>query len=78
MSFVVPSALKAAGDARYVMIVAASTMWIVRVSAAFIMAFTFGLGPVAAYIAMGADFFFRGLFFSLRWKSGRWMQKKVI
>ncbi|MDR2729842.1 MAG: MATE family efflux transporter, partial [Treponema sp.] len=36
MSFVVPSALKAAGDARYVMIVAASTMWIVRVSAAFI------------------------------------------
>jgi Na+-driven multidrug efflux pump len=77
-SFVLPNALKAAGDANYIMIVAASTMWVVRVCSAYLMAFTLGLGPIAVYFAMGADFLFRGIFFTMRWRSGRWMEKKVI
>jgi len=78
LSFVLPNALKAAGDARYVMIVAACTMWIVRVSAAFFMAFTLGMGPIAVFISMGMDFVFRGIFFSIRWIRGSWMEKRVI
>ena len=77
-SFVLPNALKAAGDVKYVMIVAASTMWLVRVCSAFLMAFPLGLGPTAVSLAMGADFLFRGIFFTKRWLSGRWMEKKVI
>ena len=77
-SFVLPNALKAAGDARYVMIVAACTMWIVRVCSAFFMAYTLKLGPVAVTLAMGADFLFRGIFFVKRWLSGKWIDKKVI
>jgi putative MATE family efflux protein len=78
LSFVLPNALKAAGDARFVMIVAAGTMWIVRVSSAYILAFPLGLGPLAVWLAMGADFLFRGIFFSARWLRGRWMEKRVI
>ena len=77
-SFVLPNALKAAGDARYVMIVAASTMWLVRVCSAFFMAFTLNLGPIAVYLAMGADFLFRGIFFVKRWLSNKWIEKRVI
>jgi len=77
-SFVLPNSLKAAGDARYVMVVAASTMWLVRVCSAYLMAFPLGLGPMAVTIAMGADFLFRGIFFTWRWKNGRWMGKRVI
>jgi len=77
-SFVLPNALKAAGDAKYVMIVAGCTMWIIRVCLAFLLAFTFGLGPVAVYLAMGADFLFRGIFFTKRWLSNKWKEKKVI
>jgi len=77
-SFVLPNALKASGDARYVMIVAVSTMWIVRVCSAFFMTFTLGFGPVAVYLAMGADFLFRGIFFLKRWLSNKWIEKKVI
>jgi len=77
-SFVLPNSLKAAGDARYVMIVAASTMWLVRVCSAYLMAFPLGLGPMAVTIAMGADFLFRGIFFTWRWRNGRWMGKRVI
>ncbi|MCL2208860.1 MAG: MATE family efflux transporter [Treponema sp.] len=78
LSFVLPNALKAAGDARYVMIVAVCTMWAVRVCSAFVLAFPLGLGPVAVWYAMGADFLFRGIFFTIRWTSGRWMEKRVI
>ena len=77
-SFVLPNALKAAGDARYVMVTAACTMWFVRVCSAFIMAFPLGMGPVAVWIAMGADFFLRGVIFTRRWLSNRWIEKKVI
>jgi putative MATE family efflux protein len=77
-SFVLPNSLKAAGDARYVMIVAASTMWLVRVCSAYIMAFPLGLGPIGVILAMGADFLFRGIFFAARWMSGKWMEKRVI
>ena len=77
-SFVLPNALKAAGDANYVMIVAACTMWLVRVCSAFVLAFPLGLGPVAVSIAMGADFLFRGIFFAKRWLSNKWIEKKVI
>jgi len=77
-SFVLPNALKAAGDARYVMVVAVSTMWLVRVCSSFFMAYTIGLGPVAVYMAMGADFLFRGIFFAKRWFSNKWIENKVI
>ena len=77
-SFVLPNALKAAGDARYVMIIASCTMWFVRVCLAFILAFPLKMGPAGVYLAMGADFFFRGLFFFKRWLSNKWINKKVI
>jgi putative MATE family efflux protein len=77
-SFVLPNALKAAGDARYVMVVTAVSMWLIRVCSAYLMAFPLGLGPMAVSLAMGADFIFRGIFFSSRWISGKWMSKRVI
>ena len=77
-SFVLPNALKAAGDARYVMIIAACTMWIVRVCFSYLLAFPLGFGPVAVWLGMGADFVFRGFFFVRRWLSNKWIEKKVI
>ena len=77
-SFVLPNALKAAGDARYVMIVAICTMWFVRVCSAFLLSYTLGFGPVGVYLAMGLDFLFRGIFYTKRWLSNKWIEKKVI
>ena len=77
-SFVLPNALKAAGDARYVMIIAACTMWIIRVCSAYLFAFPLGFGSAGVYAAMGLDFLFRGIFFTKRWLSNKWIEKKVI
>jgi putative MATE family efflux protein len=78
MSFVLPSALRAAGDARYVMIVAAVSMWIVRVSAAYLLTYVFGVGPLGVWLAMGGDFIVRGVCYGWRWAHGKWRTKRVI
>ena len=78
MSFALPNALKAAGDAKYVMLVACISMWLVRVSAAYLLTFTADLGPIGVWIAMGGDFLVRGSLYLARWLGGRWRDKKVI
>ena len=78
MSFVLPNALRASGDARYVMIAASVSMWAVRVCFSYLFAFTLGFGPLGVWLAMGADFLARGASYFLRWISGKWQGKQVI
>ncbi|MDR2631839.1 MAG: MATE family efflux transporter [Spirochaetaceae bacterium] len=78
LSFALPNALRAAGDARYVMIVASVSMWTVRVSAAYLLAFPLGVGPLGVWLAMGADFISRGICYLTRWLGGKWQTKQVI
>jgi Na+-driven multidrug efflux pump len=78
LSFAIPNALRAAGDTRYCMIVAIVSMWSVRVSAAFLLAYPLGMGPLGVWIAMGGDFILRSLCYTLRWRGRRWETKRVI
>ena len=77
-SFAPPAALRAAGDAKFVMIIGILSMWFVRVILAYILTFNLGLGPIGVWIAQGMDFIVRSICFGLRWKSGRWEKIKVI
>ena len=83
-SFTLPNALRAAGDARYVMITASVSMWVVRVTAAYLLSFGIpflgiaGIGPLGVWLAMAGDFAVRGICYIHRWRSGRWQGKKVI
>ena len=77
-SFALPCALRAAGDARYVMISAATTMWTVRVAGAYFLVYVVNAGPISVWLAMGADMIARSVFFLARWLSGKWQNKKVL
>ncbi|MDR0600383.1 MAG: MATE family efflux transporter [Treponema sp.] len=77
-SFALPNALRAAGDARYVMIAAAVSMFAVRVSFSYLITFTLGAGPLGVWIAMGLDFLSRGGCYLHRWLGGKWREKRVI
>jgi putative MATE family efflux protein len=77
-SFALPNALRAAGDARYVMIVATVSMWTIRVSAAYLLCYVANIGPIGVWLAMGGDFVGRGVSYVLRWRSGKWQSKRVI
>jgi putative MATE family efflux protein len=78
LSFTLPNALRAAGDARFVMIIAAISMWAVRVSAAYLLAYPLGMGPSGVWIAMTADWCVRGAFYAWRWRRGRWENKNAL
>jgi putative MATE family efflux protein len=78
ISFALPNALRAAGDARFCMIAATISMWTVRVSLAYLLIYTTSIGPVSVWLAMGGDFLVRGSCYTWRWLSGRWQTKKVI
>jgi putative MATE family efflux protein len=78
MSFALPNALRAAGDVRYVMIAATISMWTVRVSAAYLLSYTLGIGPLGVWLAMAGDFLVRGICYYTRWRRGHWQNKAVI
>ncbi|MDR0721447.1 MAG: MATE family efflux transporter [Treponema sp.] len=77
-SFTLPNALRAAGDARYCMVVASLSMWLIRVSAAYILAYPLGLGALGVWYAMVLDWCVRGICYAWRWKHGRWQGKRVL
>jgi Na+-driven multidrug efflux pump len=77
-SFAVPNALRAAGDNRYVMVVATISMWTIRVGGSYLLAYTLGFGPIGVWLAMGGDFLIRSIFYVIRWISGKWQSKNVI
>jgi Na+-driven multidrug efflux pump len=77
-SFILPNALRAAGDARYCMIAAGISMWAVRVLFSYILAYSFGIGPPGVWIAMVLDWCLRAVCYVLRFRSGKWKEKRVI
>jgi putative MATE family efflux protein len=77
-SFTLPNALRAAGDVKFVMLAASVSMWLVRVSLAYILVYVIKLGPAGVWLAMGCDFISRGTAYSIRWYGGKWIGKKII
>lgn len=77
-AFVLPSALRAAGDVKYAMIVSVTSMWIFRIGAAYFLANTLHLGATGAWWAYVCDWMFRTLMFVTRWGSGKWKDKGIL
>ena len=77
-AFILPNALRAAGDVRYCMITSTITMWAVRITSSYLLAYNTPLGSAAVWIAMGMDFIVRGTFNLARWFSNRWRDKRVL
>lgn len=74
-SFVTPNAMKAAGDARFVMIAAVLSMFLFRVGFSEIFGRRMGMGAVGVWIAMVLDWIFRTVVFEIRWR--RTLKRKI-
>jgi putative MATE family efflux protein len=74
-SFVTPYAMRAAGDVKFSMIVATLTMWLCRVTLATFLIRVMGFGAMGVWIGMFADWFIRGIIFTIRFRSGKWIHK---
>lgn len=78
LSFTIPNALRAAGDAKYTMMVSIFSMWAFRVGSSYLLGGTLGLGVLGVWFGMFIDWGFRSLAFLIRFIRGKWTQKAVI
>lgn len=78
MSFVLPNALRAAGDARFTMGISTFSMAAFRILFGYLLALNFGFGVLGVWIAMQIDWVFRIVNFILRWRSGKWETKALV
>lgn len=86
MSFTMPNILRAAGDAKYTMIVSNISMWLFRVLFSYLISrFLLIKFPDKTHYAlygiwagMYIDWAFRALMFGLRFRGKKWLEKKVI
>ncbi len=77
-AFVLPTCLRASGDAKYTMYVGVASMFLARVLGAYILGTVMGLGVVGTRIAMYIDWTVRIIFFTVRYKSGKWMLYRAV
>ena len=78
MAFVPGYGLRAAGDVKFSMITSCCTMWACRFCLCIFLIRVLGFGPMGVWIGMFADWTVRGILFTWRFHSRRWLKHKVI
>ena len=77
-SFVPAYGLRAAGDVKFSMTTSIITMWGCRVALCIFLVRAFGMGPMAVWYGMFADWTLRSIIFIGRYLSDAWLKKEVI
>lgn len=78
LAYTYPTVFRAAGDAKYPMIVNLVCMFACRVILAYVFALTFDLGMIGTWFAMFADWAVKAVLFTIRYLKGTWMKFKAI
>ncbi|GAA0356683.1 hypothetical protein GCM10008932_07060 [Alkalibacterium iburiense] len=76
-NLVIISALRAAGDAVFPVMVGIAVMWGVLVPLAYVLGITLNLGLVGIWAAMLVDEWIRASLMFIRWKKKRWLGKSI-
>ena len=77
LSFLVPAALRAAGDASFATLVTSVSM-VLRVLGIWVFGVVLGGGVVAVWTVMVAEWTLRGIVFGWRFRSGAWERKRWV
>ena len=73
LSFTMPNVLRASNDVRYPMACSIASMMLLRLASGYVSAVVFHLGAIGIWIAMVADWLCRGVLFTARFVSGKWL-----
>lgn len=77
-SFVLPSCMRAAGDAKYTMVIGVASMFLCRVGGAYLLGTVMGMGVVGTRIAWYIDWTARIIFFVWRYRTGKWKNYRLV
>ena len=78
LAFTPANGMRAAGDVRFGMIVSTVSMWVFRVGLTTVLCRFLGVGLIGIWCGYFADWFVRSVAFTLRYRGGRWAEKRVI
>ena len=86
LSFTLPNILRAAGDARFTMVVSNISMWLFRVLSSFLISSLIlarfpehtSLALYGVWFGMYIDWVFRSTCFVLRFRGSRWLEKSLV
>ncbi|MBQ2691900.1 MAG: MATE family efflux transporter [Clostridia bacterium] len=73
-----PSVLRAAGDVKFTMFWAIAGLAIGRVGGSYLFAIIFDMGIIGMWMAMPPHWLFNSISSYLRFRSGKWKEKRVI
>ena len=77
-AFALPNFLRAAGDAKFTMLVSMISMWIFRVGMSYLLAIVYGFGIYGVWFGMYIDWVGRSICFVWRFARGKWKTKHIL
>lgn len=77
-SFVLPAALRAAGDAKFTMVTSMLSMWLVRVILGYVLAIVLPFGITGVWCAMMFEWFIRSGIFFRRLHGSKWYTHRLV
>lgn len=78
ISFVMPSALRAAGDSKFTSMISMLTMWLFRVVLGYVLGITLGFGIIGVWVAMNCEWGVRGAIFLWRFRGDKWYRHRLV
>jgi putative MATE family efflux protein len=78
ISFIMPSALRAAGDSKFTSLVSMLSMWLFRVVLGYLLGIVLHFGIVGVWLAMNCEWGVRGTIFLWRFRGSKWYQHRLI
>jgi putative MATE family efflux protein len=77
LSFIIPSALRAAEDVKFTMIVSVSSMWLFRIALGYYLGIFLGYGVMGVWIGLYGDWAARSAIFLFRLNRKKWLRKFI-
>lgn len=78
LSFALPAAYRAAGDAKACMYTSIVSMWIFRIGFSYLVGKYMGLGVFGVWVAMVIDWVVRAICFIIRYFNGKWKYGAIV
>lgn len=78
LSFSLPAAFRAAGDAKSCMYISIISMWIFRIGFSYLLGEYLGMGVFGVWVAMIIDWVFRSICFAYRYFTGKWKHAAML
>ncbi|MCM3631286.1 MATE family efflux transporter [Paenibacillus glycanilyticus] len=78
ISFIMPSALRAAGDSKFTSVVSLLSMWLFRIVLGYLLAIVLDFGIHGVWLAMNLEWGVRGAIFLWRFRGKKWYRHRLI